>query len=490
MYGLLIRSVQPKEFVLKSIPSFVALRPAAARHPHRGARLALRLLLILSAVFLIAACSGDETSEPTATSLAEPQATATAAASAPTPVPVTEAITGTEASAAAPTVAPPDEVAEGGASALQAVERNGMYTVTPAITIDPAKFYYATLKTAKGDIKVQLFADRAPQTVNNFVFLAREGYYNDTTFHRVLDDFMAQAGDPTGTGSGGPGYQFGDEFDPSLTFDRAGLLAMANAGPGTNGSQFFITFAPTDWLNGGHTIFGEVIEGMDVLDKLTRRDPAANPTEPGDTLYTVLIEEGDASILPPPPPTPTPFAPSSLDSENRPLATVEPSARANYFNTAPEVVIDTAKAYTATISTSRGDLVVSLYDDEAPTAVNNFVLLARLGFYDGIPVNQISPGQLVIIGSPDNDPNHDAGYRIQAETEVAVTLAVGVVGYVPFQGPTPTSSSSQLVFALVAPPVEAAANFSFFGQITTGVDLLPQLTTEDTVNTITITESE
>ncbi|HMN30272.1 MAG TPA: peptidylprolyl isomerase, partial [Caldilineaceae bacterium] len=134
------------------------------------------------------------------------------------------------------------------------------------MTIDPQKIYYATFKSERGDIRVQLFADRAPQTVNNFVFLAREGFYNDTVFHRVLDGFMAQGGDPTGTGMGGPGYTFGDEFNPSLTFDRPGLLAMANSGPSTNGSQFFITFAPTEWLNNLHTIFGEVVSGQDVLD--------------------------------------------------------------------------------------------------------------------------------------------------------------------------------------------------------------------------------
>ena len=483
---------------MRTIPSFAAPYPAALSQGRRLRKLALQLLLTLGTAVLVAACGGD--SEPTPTPLTEPQATATAAANAPTPVTATEAMTdtgsgtginsGSGAASVAPAVPRPEVVAEGGASDLQPVERNGMYETAPAMTIDPAKFYYATLKTAKGDIKVQLFADRAPQTVNNFVFLAGEGFYNDTTFHRVLDGFMAQAGDPTGTGSGGPGYQFGDEFSPTLTFDRPGLLAMANSGPGTNGSQFFITFAPTDWLNGMHTIFGEVIEGQTILDSLTRRDPAASPTDMGDTVYTVIIEETDASVLPPPPPTPTPFAPSSLDSSARPLATVAPAERAGYFNTAPEVVIDTAKQYTATMTTSRGDLTIALYDDEAPTAVNNFVLLARLGFYDGLAVNQISPGQLVIIGAPDNDPNSDAGYKIQAEANLSVTLAVGIVGYVPIQAATPTSSSSQLVFALVTPPVEAAANFSFFGQVIGGVDLLPQLTTEDTVTSVTITESE
>ena len=266
------------------------------------------LIPALFLVALLAACSG---AAPVATEAVEPPAAA--------------ADSVTEAPAEAAAVAAPAEVAEGSASALAPAERNGMFPEAPAMTIDPTKFYYATLKTERGDIRVQLFADRAPVTVNNFVFLAREGFYNDTTFHRVLEAFMAQAGDPTGTGSGGPGYQFADEFYPGGDFDRPYLLAMANAGPATNGSQFFITFIPTDWLNGLHTIFGEVIAGQEVVDSLTLRDPNSGTTEPGDTLFTVLIEESSSSELPTPTPlppptaTPTPFAPTG-DAADRPLA--------------------------------------------------------------------------------------------------------------------------------------------------------------------------
>lgn len=166
------------------------------------------------------------------------------------------------------------------------------YSAPPPMTIDPSKQYFATFKLAKGgEFVVQLFADKAPKTVNNFVFLARNGFYDGTTFHRVLEGFMAQGGDPTGTGTGGPGYQFEDEFSPDLTFDRPGLLAMANSGPNTNGSQFFITFVPTPHLNGLHTIFGEVIEGMDVVNGITLRDPDANPDYEGDAIETITITE-------------------------------------------------------------------------------------------------------------------------------------------------------------------------------------------------------
>jgi peptidylprolyl isomerase/peptidyl-prolyl cis-trans isomerase B (cyclophilin B) len=153
------------------------------------------------------------------------------------------------------------------------------------------KTYVATIETEKGDIVIELFAGKAPNTVNNFVFLARQGFYDDTTFHRVLKDFMAQAGDPTGTGSGGPGYRFRDEFHPTLKHDGPGILSMANAGPNTNGSQFFITYKDTSWLDGRHAVFGRVTEGMDVLESLTLRDPSQRPAFPGDKIKTIRIEE-------------------------------------------------------------------------------------------------------------------------------------------------------------------------------------------------------
>ena len=159
------------------------------------------------------------------------------------------------------------------------------------LTIDINKQYFATFKMAKGgEFVIQLFPDQAPVTVDNFVVLARKGFYDGTTFHRVLDGFMAQGGDPTGTGSGGPGYEFEDEIN-DLTFDKPGMVAMANSGPDTNGSQFFITYAPTEWLNGLHTIFGQVIEGMDVVNGLTRRDPGQNPDYEGDVIESVTITE-------------------------------------------------------------------------------------------------------------------------------------------------------------------------------------------------------
>lgn len=165
------------------------------------------------------------------------------------------------------------------------------YDSAPPLKVDEGKTYFATFEMENGgQFKIELYPDKAPITVNSFVFLSCKGFYNGVTFHRVLDGFMAQGGDPTGTGSGGPGYQFVNE-DSDLVFDKEGMVAMANAGRDTNGSQFFITFAPADFLNGGYTIFGQVVEGMDVVNDITRRDPQQNPTFEGDKIISVLISE-------------------------------------------------------------------------------------------------------------------------------------------------------------------------------------------------------
>jgi cyclophilin family peptidyl-prolyl cis-trans isomerase len=164
--------------------------------------------------------------------------------------------------------------------------------VQPEQVIDPAKEYIATIKTDKGDIQIELFTDTAPVNVNSFAFLAQQGWYEDVTFHRVLPGFVAQGGDPTGTGVGFPGYQCGDEVVASRTFDEPGLVSLANSGPNTNGSQFFITYNATPQLNEGFTIIGRVINGMNVAESLQPRDPQQNPDAgPGDKIITITIEE-------------------------------------------------------------------------------------------------------------------------------------------------------------------------------------------------------
>lgn len=180
-----------------------------------------------------------------------------------------------------------------GSGALSLVEpsaRNSAYSEAPPMNIDPELSYAAVLDTDAGTIRLELFAAQAPMTVNNFVNLARDGFYDGTTFHRVIEGFMAQGGDPTGTGTGGPGYQFADEFDNDLEFDKPGVLAMANAGPATNGSQFFITFTPQLGLNSKHTIFGQLVGDDTVLSKILRRAPGSG--EPATMIRSVNIFEG------------------------------------------------------------------------------------------------------------------------------------------------------------------------------------------------------
>jgi cyclophilin family peptidyl-prolyl cis-trans isomerase/2-hydroxychromene-2-carboxylate isomerase len=166
------------------------------------------------------------------------------------------------------------------------------YTSCPAVTVQPNKQYIATLHTQKGNVVIQLFADKAPMTVNSFLFLVREGWYDDITFHRVIPEVFAQTGDPSGTGKGNPGYYVITEIDPALTFDKPGMVAMVNSGPDTSGSQFFITYAPVPQYNGQYTIFGQVLSGMEVLTQLTPRDAQPGTDTPaGDMLMSITIEE-------------------------------------------------------------------------------------------------------------------------------------------------------------------------------------------------------
>ncbi|MCB0164024.1 MAG: peptidylprolyl isomerase [Anaerolineae bacterium] len=148
----------------------------------------------------------------------------------------------------------------------------------PAMQIDPEKSYKVTMETTQGTIEIDLFSEYAPKTVNNFVFLAREGFYDGVTFHRVISNFMIQGGDPTGSGRGGPGYRFEDEFDGNPLRHETGVLSMANAGPNTNGSQFFITHGPQPHLDNRHTVFGKVTKGQDVVDAIRQGDKMTKVT--------------------------------------------------------------------------------------------------------------------------------------------------------------------------------------------------------------------
>lgn len=350
----------------------------------------------------------------------------------------------------------------------------------PEMQIDPQAIYQATFKTEKGDVIVELFSDRAPETVNNFVFLAQSGFYDGTTFHRVIPGFMAQGGDPTGTGTGGPGYQFQDEIHADLTFDQPGLLAMANSGANTNGSQFFITYVPTPHLNGKHTIFGKVLQGMAVLNSLSARDPSGNPDIKGDRLLTVEIEQVDESLLPTPTATREPSAPTL--EEGRPLASLTIEARQNLYTNPPEMVIDPDASYEAVITTTKGTIWINLNPREAPLSVNNFYVLASLGYWDGFPIAFIEEDGFLITGAPSGSPDSHIGYSVSPE--IGLENIKGAVGYVG-AAEAVASNGSQLYFLLEDQP-DMDGIMTVFGYISEGMVVLEQLTVDDRFIEITV----
>ena len=252
-------------------------------------------MVIVFAVLLLAACGEDLeiTLIPPPTSKPTPIPVSTLT---PTPGPTLVATSaGTAASTPATTPIPVPTLTPAAVSAERQEAKIKQYSQPPPMTINPENRYVATMNTNKGAIVIELFSKEAPKTVNNFVFLARDGVYDGVIFHRVIPDFMIQGGDPRGTGTGGPGYKFEDEFDPSLVFDRPGLLAMANSGPNTNGSQFFITVVPTPHLNGLHTIFGRVLEGNEVADAMSVA-PTGTQNRPVEdvVIQNINIEETEA----------------------------------------------------------------------------------------------------------------------------------------------------------------------------------------------------
>jgi len=235
------------------------------------------VLVVLGLVIglLVRRSGGDSAAQPT---VVAPFATDSAAIPSP--------------AAAAPTVAQAPQAPI--SAETQPTASSYSYAAAPPMSIDPAKQYTATIATPRGDIVVELLPDVAPQTVNNFVFLARENFYNGLQWHRVLPDFMAQGGDPLGDGTGGPGYSIPAEFSEQIAFDTPGLLAMARSSdPDSAGSQFFITTGPAPFLNGQYTIFGRVVSGQEIVNGIPLRDPE-NPADlatPGEAILGVTISE-------------------------------------------------------------------------------------------------------------------------------------------------------------------------------------------------------
>jgi cyclophilin family peptidyl-prolyl cis-trans isomerase len=354
------------------------------------------------------------------------------------------------------------------------------WTSPPAMTIDLQKQYFATLQTSKGDIRIQLLAKQAPKAVNNFVFLARAGFYDGTTFHRVLKDFMAQGGDPKGDGTGGPGYSFADEITPDLNFSEPGVVAMANSGPNTNGSQFFITVAPTTYLNGGYTIFGKVVDGMPVVLAIRLRDPQQNPDYTGDVINKVVIEESTTAMAPAS--TIVGLASSPSMQPGRPLAALDVSARENLFSTPPAVAIDLSHAYEAVIDTTKGKIRIDLNDADAPRSVNNFVILANLGYWDRFPLSRIQPGAIILSGESSTVGGTDIGYALPSELKLP--NEAGAVGY--WSSVQGAGSSGSIFYILIQNNKAMDGTFTVFGKVTNGLDVASTLTMTDRIEQITV----
>ena len=425
------------------------------------------VLLVLA--LLLSACGASGSLTPAA-----PVASGAATSPAPTESTVTEPVVRA-------TVAPPPEDGSRPLADVPAEERADRFAGPAVMSIMPDIIYIATIVTDKGNIVAELYQD-TPESANNFITLAENGFYDGLTFHRVDPDFVIQGGDPLGIGSGGPGYTLPAEINHS---HPRGALAWARTADEVNperrssGSQFYITLGDAPFLDGAYTVFGHVVEGMDVADQIAV----------GDTIQRIEISSADVSRLPTPTPMPTPFAPAP--AEGRPLATTTVAERNGIFNTPPEMVIDPAKDYQANIATGKGDIVVDLLPVTATTSVNNFVVLANLGYYDGLPVAFAEPTAYVVLGSPESRPDSDVGYQLPLEEGAATAqVMTGTVAYYPFFNQAQqelSASGSQFLIGLAAAP-GASSPLNVFGTVSSGLDIAASLTLSDTISSITIAE--
>jgi cyclophilin family peptidyl-prolyl cis-trans isomerase len=446
-------------------------------------RMMVLIGLALLALVVVAACA-PITTPPTQA----PAPTSASSEAASTPVAATPmAEAPTTAEAVPPDnqpVVPTPQAGERPLAELEPSARQDAFSGPAPMYVKENAVYVATIVTDKGNIVAELYQD-TPEGLNNFVTLAMNGYYDGLTFHRVEPEFVIQGGDPAGSGEGGPGYTIPAEIKHN---HPRGALAWARTGDQINperrssGSQFYITLAPTEFLDGGYSVFGLVLEGMDVADQIAV----------GDTIQRIDIAERATSQLPSPTPTPTPFAPTA--QEGRPLATVTVAERQSYYNAPPEMTIDTSKTYQATLETDKGNVVVDLDAQLAPKTVNNFVMLANLGFYDAMPIAHVEPSTYIVLGSPASQPGSDVGYLLDSEGAAngavgATTVVTGTVAMypIPVSESEVKASGSQFFLSLTALP-PGNTPLSIFGIVSAGQDVMAQLAVGDIIKSITISE--
>jgi cyclophilin family peptidyl-prolyl cis-trans isomerase len=367
---------------------------------------------------------------------------------------------------------------------LSGSDRADLYSGPAPTSVEAGKTYVATIVTPKGNIVAELYPD-TPESVNNFVTLSQNGYYDGLTFHRVEPGFVIQGGDPVGDGSGGPGYTIPAEIKHPHS---KGALAWARQGDEVNperrssGSQFYVTLAETAFLDGGYTVFGQVIEGMDVAEKIAV----------GDKIERIDIATAESSRMPTPTPTPEPKAPVS--EQGRPLAKLSVEEREKLYNAAPATTIDLDKEYQATIKTAQGDIVIDLDAKTFPSTVGNFMLLSDLGYYDGLPIAYLELDSYAVFGSPKAGPTSDVGYALDLEGPSGEgansSVITGTVAMYPVQdqvsGQMKASGSQFFVSFIQTPDVGTPLNA--FGTVSSGMDVLKELKAEDVIESITISE--
>ncbi|MCU0500838.1 MAG: peptidylprolyl isomerase [Anaerolineae bacterium] len=441
----------------------------------------LYLLVVVLALVVLTAAACVPATAPVAPAAAT-SAPATAATAAPAAAaPTTKAAT-TAGAAARPAVPAPPTDGSRPLAKVPTAERNERFGAAAPASIKPNTIYQATIVTDKGNIVAELYPD-APQGVNNFVTLANNGFYDGLTFHRVEPGFVIQGGDPKGDGTGGPGYTIPAEINHK---HGRGALAWARTGDQVNptkassGSQFYITQQETPFLDGQYSVFGQVITGMEIVDKIAV----------GDKIQRIDIKEAAASQLPTPlPPTPTPQPKAPKSEEGRPLAKVPAAQREALFNTPPTMTINPAGAYTATIKTSKGDVVIALDSKTAPKTVNNFVTLAELGFYDNMPVAFTDPALYVVSGSPAMRPDSDAGYALEPEFGAdGPKVITGTVAMYPSFDPMTgdVMASGSQFFISFTEVQENETPLSLLGKVISGLDIAAKLTVSDTLTSVTV----
>lgn len=435
----------------------------------------LLLALALVALLSLAACA-PVTTPPVATSAPTEAAT-------PIALPATIEVVAVTPDAR-PTVPAPAVDGSRPLAALSPAERVERFSGPAAPYITSGSIYIATIVTDKGNIIAELYPD-VPESANNFVTLALNGFYDGLTFHRVEPGFVIQGGDPAGDGSGGPGYTIPAEINH--THPR-GALAWARTGDQVNperrssGSQFYITTGDASFLDGAYTVFGFVIEGMDVVDQIAV----------GDVISRVDITTGTVSRLPTPAPTPTP-TPTPIPNPpvaqtGRPLAALPLEEREGIYNVPPEMTLDLTKTYQATIETDKGEIVIDLDAKTAPQTVNNFVLLANLGYYDGMPVAHTEAGTYMVTGSPASQPASDVGYPLQLEPLAnASQIVTGTVSMypVPDAAGEVVASGSQFFISFMSMEGNTTP-LNIFGSVSSGLDVAEQLAIGDIIKRITI----